>query len=157
MCQELKFAAKEGLLLHIDIDRITASILQMEIFGHYLRFHLAWILRSVSPLKHHLQGDVAPSLCLYTREAWKHYLPRKDERAIVSQTNIETVSKATLGESSERRSGAHMGFSEHIDTIHDEVRSKESLTRSVRRIVPMGLATAVHRSGHKTRRFVHIL
>ena len=33
------------------------------------------------------------------------------ERAIVSQTNIGTVSTATLG--SERRVGARMGFSEH--------------------------------------------
>ena len=39
------------------------------------------------------------------------------ERAIVSQTNIGTVSKATLGETSERRDEAHMGFSECIDTI----------------------------------------
>ena len=39
------------------------------------------------------------------------------ERAIVNQTNIETVSKTTLGETSERRSGAHMGFSESIDNI----------------------------------------
>ena len=35
------------------------------------------------------------------------------ERAIVNQTNIGTVSKATyLGGTSERRGGAHMGFSE---------------------------------------------
>ena len=39
------------------------------------------------------------------------------ERAIVSQTNIGIVSNATLGETSERRGGAHMGFSERIDTI----------------------------------------
>ena len=39
------------------------------------------------------------------------------ERAIVSQTNIATVSKAALGETSETRDGAHMGFSEHVDTI----------------------------------------
>ena len=38
------------------------------------------------------------------------------ERAIVNQTNIGTVSKATLGETSERRDGEHMGFSERIDT-----------------------------------------
>ena len=38
------------------------------------------------------------------------------ERAIVRQTNIGTVSKATLGKTSERPSGAHMGFSERIDT-----------------------------------------
>ena len=35
------------------------------------------------------------------------------ERAIVSQTNIRTVSKATL----ERRDAAHMGFSKLVDTI----------------------------------------
>ena len=33
------------------------------------------------------------------------------ERAIVNQTNIGTVSKATLGKLLERRGGAHMGFS----------------------------------------------
>ena len=37
------------------------------------------------------------------------------ERAIVKQTNTGTVSKA--GETSETRGGAHMGFSERIDTI----------------------------------------
>ena len=39
------------------------------------------------------------------------------ERAIVNLTNIGTVSKATLGDTSERRSGAHMGFSESTDNI----------------------------------------
>ena len=39
------------------------------------------------------------------------------ERVIFRQTNIGTVSKATLGETSEKRSGAHMGFSERIDTV----------------------------------------
>ena len=39
------------------------------------------------------------------------------EKAIVLQTNIGTFSKATLGETSERRDGAHIGFSERIDTI----------------------------------------
>ena len=39
------------------------------------------------------------------------------ERAIVNQTNIGTVLKAPLGETSERRGRAHMGFSERIDTI----------------------------------------
>ena len=38
------------------------------------------------------------------------------ERAIVNQTNIRTISKATFGKT-ERRGGAHMGFSERIDTI----------------------------------------
>ena len=32
-------------------------------------------------------------------------------------TNIKTVSKATFGKLLERRGGAHMGFSERIDTI----------------------------------------
>ena len=42
----------------------------------------------------------------------------RDSRVIVDQTNIGTVSKVTLGKlNSERRGGAHMGFSEHIDTI----------------------------------------
>ena len=40
------------------------------------------------------------------------------ERAIVSQTNIGTVSKATLGKLLRDGVGkAHMGFSERIDTI----------------------------------------
>ena len=39
------------------------------------------------------------------------------ERVIVSQTKTGTVSKATLGETGERRGGAHMGFSDHIDTL----------------------------------------
>ena len=38
-------------------------------------------------------------------------------RAIVNQTNTGTVSRATFGEASERRGGAHMDFSERIDTI----------------------------------------
>ena len=38
---------------------------------------------------------------------------RERERAIVNQTNIGTVSKATLG----KRGGAHMGLPERIDTI----------------------------------------
>ena len=41
------------------------------------------------------------------------------ERAIVNQTNIGTVSKATFGKTSERWGGAHMGFSERTDTILD--------------------------------------
>jgi len=48
------------------------------------------------------------------------------ERAIVSQTNIRTVSKATLGKlSSERRDGAHTGFSERIDTSWTELNWTE--------------------------------
>ena len=38
-------------------------------------------------------------------------------RAIVSQTNVGNDSKATLGKTSERQSGAHMGFSQRIDSI----------------------------------------
>ena len=38
------------------------------------------------------------------------------EKAIVRKTNIGTVSKATLGKLL-RRGGAHMGFSERVDTI----------------------------------------
>ena len=39
------------------------------------------------------------------------------EKVIVNETNIGTVSKATKGKTSERRDGAHMSFSEFIDTI----------------------------------------
>ena len=36
---------------------------------------------------------------------------------VVNQTNIQTVSKATFGETDpERRDGAHMGLPERIDT-----------------------------------------
>ena len=41
----------------------------------------------------------------------------KDERAIVSMSNIRTVSKATFWKLLDRRRGAHMGFSERTDTI----------------------------------------
>ena len=41
------------------------------------------------------------------------------EKAIVNQTNIGTVSKATLAKNSARRGVAHMDFSERIDTILD--------------------------------------
>ena len=37
------------------------------------------------------------------------------ERDIINQMNIGNVSKATTGNLSERRGGAHMGFSERID------------------------------------------
>ena len=42
---------------------------------------------------------------------------RGRERAIVNQTNSGPVSKATDGETSERKGGAHVGFSERIVTI----------------------------------------
>ena len=46
---------------------------------------------------------------------WSSFKGR--EKAIVSKTNIGTVSHATLGKLiSERRGGAHMGFSERINT-----------------------------------------
>ena len=38
-------------------------------------------------------------------------LPRKDERAIVSQTKNWTRFKGSVGETSERKGGAHKGFS----------------------------------------------
>ena len=38
------------------------------------------------------------------------------ERASVSQINTGQVSKVTLGKTSDRRGGAHMGFSERTDT-----------------------------------------
>ena len=39
------------------------------------------------------------------------------EMAIVNQMNTGTVSKAVFGKLLRERDGAHMGFSEHIDTI----------------------------------------
>ena len=39
------------------------------------------------------------------------------ERAIVKQTNIGTIFKGNVEETYEGTSGAHMGFSEHIDII----------------------------------------
>jgi len=53
------------------------------------------------------------------------------EKAIVSQTNNGTVSKATLWENSERRGGAHMGFFERIDTILNWIELKHSTGYSV--------------------------
>ena len=67
--------------------------------------------------------DITPSIA-WRREAWKEEalddLPSKDERerAIVNQTNIGTVSNATLGEL--LRDGVEriiMDFSERIETI----------------------------------------
>ena len=46
------------------------------------------------------------------------------ERAIINQMKIGTVSKATLEEILERRGGAHMGFSERIDTILNQTEPK---------------------------------
>ena len=42
------------------------------------------------------------------------------KRAIISLTNIGTVSKKTFRETSERRGGAHKGFFECIDTARLE-------------------------------------
>ena len=43
---------------------------------------------------------------------------KRRKRAIVNQTNIKTVCfKGNVGETSERRGGAHMGFSARIDAI----------------------------------------
>ena len=51
-------------------------------------------------------------------EFWKDNLPWKNERGPSSnQTNTGTLSKATLGETSEIRGGAHVGFSERIVTL----------------------------------------
>ena len=47
------------------------------------------------------------------RKRWTIFL----ERDIVNQTNTETVSKVTLGKTSQKRGGAHMSFSKRIDTI----------------------------------------
>ena len=67
----------------------------------------------------HKAKDITPSVA-WRREARKEEalddLPVKGrERAVVNQTNIGTVSKATLGKLL-RRGGAHMGFSQRIDT-----------------------------------------
>ena len=44
-------------------------------------------------------------------------LKGRERVVIVNQTNIGTVSKATLGKTSERRGGAHMGFYARRDKI----------------------------------------
>ena len=41
---------------------------------------------------------------------------KERERSIVKKTNVETF-KGNVGETFERQGGAHMGFSEHSDTI----------------------------------------
>ena len=72
------------------------------------------VLRS---LRHYPQ---APSIAWRRRGVERGSARRSSlkgrERAIVSQPNIGTVWKATFGETSERRGGAHMGFSECLDT-----------------------------------------
>ena len=50
----------------------------------------------------------------WRKEAWKKEALSDRERAIVNQTNIGTVSRATQGKLL-RRNGAHTGFGEHIN------------------------------------------
>ena len=52
-----------------------------------------------------------------TRGFWYHWTSRSTRPNIANQTNIGTVSRATLGNTPERRGGAHMGLPERIDTI----------------------------------------
>ena len=50
------------------------------------------------------------------RGSARWYSLKGRERAIVNQTNIGTIAKATLGKLLRDGGGSHMGFSEHIDT-----------------------------------------
>ena len=60
---------------------------------------------------------------------WKRYDTRKHHRGPSSvKTNIGTASKATLGKTSERPGGAHVGFSERINTILNWTEQRSSLT-----------------------------
>ena len=76
----------------------------------------------------HNAKDIAPSIAWKERHGKRLDDPRRSslkgrKRAIVSQSNIGTVSRETFGETSERRGRAHMGFSDHRDTYHLELNS----------------------------------
>ena len=59
-----------------------------------------------------------------TTFSWYLCLTRRWERAIINQRNSGTVSEAMLGETSERQDGAHMAFSERLDTILNWMEEK---------------------------------
>ena len=66
---------------------------------------------------------------------------------LVRQTNTGTAAKITLGKSSDRRSGAHMGFSQRVNTILNGIGL--SATRWHRLSCPVqGIATASHHVPH---------
>ena len=54
-------------------------------------------------------------------EAWKDNLPWKDKRQLSSIKHWNCF-KCNIGETSEKQGGAHMGFSEHTDTIFNWTR-----------------------------------
>ena len=54
-------------------------------------------------------------------EAWKDNLPWKDKRQLSSIKHWNCF-KGNIGETSEKQGGAHMGFSEHTDTIFNWTR-----------------------------------
>ena len=67
-------------------------------------------------------SQLVPNMLTTPEDIQQHYLLTRSsskgrKRVIVNQTNIATVPKATVGELSRNGVGAHMGFSEHIDTI----------------------------------------
>ena len=69
----------------------------------------------------HKTKDITPSIsrrreALERGSAQRSLALKERERGSASQTDLGTVSKATWGKPSKRRVGAHMGFSECIDT-----------------------------------------
>ena len=52
------------------------------------------------------------------------------ERTIVNQINTGTVSKATLGKTSERRGGAHMGCSERTIPMPSSIFTRNANSQS---------------------------
>ena len=80
-----------------------------------------WKILSVEELQTlnsgHEAKDITPSMA-WRREAWKEDRSTRrsslkgKQSAAANQTNIGTVPKATFGETSERRGGAHVGFTE---------------------------------------------
>ena len=86
---------------------------------------------SEMPIQHSVGGESADRIVGSPR--WESSI--KYERAIVSQTNIGTVSKATLGKLLRERFGAHMGISERIDTTEQEQLTKRCVVKSCAWIV----------------------
>ena len=106
-----------GVKGHDQVDRLAGKAT----LTSGLRLERSEVLRS---LRHYLQAQSQGHHTIdrleergVERGSARRSSLKGRERAIVSQTNIGTVSKATLWETSERRGGAQMGFSKRIDTI----------------------------------------
>ena len=76
------------------------------------------MLRSLSPTRGHNAKDMTPSIA-WSRKAWKEEaLDNFHERTKEDHRHEHwNRFKVNIRETSERRGGAHVGFSERIDTI----------------------------------------